>query len=128
MMTRRLALVLAAFLALAGATAAWADVIHLTNGGKYRGRIVTETTRAVTIETTGGKVVVPRDEIAQIVREEDAKSEFQRRYDELKRSPDPDRYYELGVWAQEKELDKRARSCFLRAIEVDAFHERSRVA
>src|SRR5690606_34684164 len=71
---------------------------------------------------------VPRDEIAQIVREEDAKSEFQRRYDELKRSPDPDRYYELGVWAQEKELDKRARSCFLRAIEVDAFHERSRVA
>lgn len=128
MSTRRLALVLAIFLALAGATAAWADVIHLTNGGKYRGRIVTETTRAVTIETSGGRLVVPRDEIAQIVREEDAKAEFQRRYDALKRSPDADRFYELGVWAQEKELEKRARSCFLRAIEADAFHEASRVA
>ncbi len=107
---------------------AWADVIHLEDGGKYRGKIVSETSRAVTIETAGGRLVVPRGQIARIVREEDAKETFQRRYDALVQAPDAEAFYELGRWAEEKELPRRARGCFLRAVEADAFHAPSREA
>ena len=110
------------------AAIAWGDVIHLEDGGRYRGTIVSESGREVVIDTLGGRVTVPRAEIAKIVREEDVKATFKRRYDEQKRRRDPDGLYELGVWALEKGLEHRAESCFLRAIEFDAFHEGSRVA
>ena len=41
-------------------------MIHLTSGGKYRGKIVKETPREVTIQTAGGEIVVPRNTIETI--------------------------------------------------------------
>ncbi|RMG17734.1 MAG: DUF1570 domain-containing protein [Planctomycetota bacterium] len=122
-MRLRYALILAAVLgALASARA---DVIHLVDGGKHRGTIIKETRRKVVIETAVGPVTVSRDDIVEIVREQDPRSEFLRRLKKLreKTPDDADAWFELGRWASERGLERDARRCHRRAVKLDAFHE-----
>lgn len=118
--------VLAVSAVLAAGMAARADVIHLTSGGKYRGKIVKETPREVTIQTAGGEIVVPRNTIETIERDSSDATEFKTREKEAQRSGDPDQHYELGVWARLKGMDAEAKRCFERAVALDAFHRGAR--
>lgn len=114
-------------LVLAFATlTARADVIHLEDGGKYRGTITKETPREVTIRTAGGVVVVPRNTIARIEKEETALTTFARREAEVRASDDPDAHCELGTWAKQQGLESEAIRCFERAIALDAYHRGAR--
>src|SRR5687768_16124747 len=47
------------------------DVIWKTDGGKLRGKIVSESPRSVVIDTPGGRLTVPRGEIQRIERDGD---------------------------------------------------------
>jgi endonuclease/exonuclease/phosphatase family metal-dependent hydrolase len=106
-----------------------ADVIHLESGGRYRGKIVKETARTITIVTkAGGKIRVPRNEISKIVREEDFAKTFKTRFAKLKESRDVKRWCELGAWAGEKQLKTEAASCFERALKLDATCKPARLA
>lgn len=97
-----------------------ADVIHLESGGQYRGEIVSETSRSVTIKTRGGGTIrVPRDEISRIVKEEDFAQTFKKRRARLKDSRSPKAWCELGAWAESKKLKKQARGCYERALKLD---------
>lgn len=111
-----------------GALGAHADVIHLQDGGRYRGTIVKETAREVTIETLAGKVVVQRRDIASIEKEESVQQAFARREAEVRAKSDPDVHVALGRWAKEKGLEAEARRCFERAIALDAYHREAREA
>lgn len=113
---------------IAGALAAHADVIHLQGGGRYRGTIVKETSREVTIQTAAGTVVVARREIASIEKEESVQQAFARREAELRAKDDPDAHFDLGRWAKGKGLEDEARRCFERAIALDAYHRGAREA
>lgn len=48
-----------------------ADVIHLKNGRRVSGQIILETETQVTLKTVLGRMVIKRDDIARIQREED---------------------------------------------------------
>ncbi|HBP18801.1 MAG TPA: hypothetical protein DEA08_13585, partial [Planctomycetes bacterium] len=112
-------LALAGLLLLAGASAR-ADVIHLESGGQYRGKIVSETSRSVTIKTRGGGTIrVPRDEISRIVKEEDLAETFKKRRAKLEDSRSTKAWCELGDWARSKKLEKQARGCYERALKLD---------
>lgn len=113
---------------VAGALVAEADVIHLQGGGRYRGKIVKETPREVTIETAAGTVVVPRRDIASIEKEESIQQTFARREAELRGKDDPDAHVALGRWARSNGLEAEARRCFERAIALDAYHREAREA
>lgn len=113
---------------IAGAVAAHADVIHLQDGGKYRGTITSETPRDVTIKTAGGVVVVPRRQISSIEKEDTAQSAWKKREAEVRGSDDPEAHYQLGVWAQGQGLAAEAQKCFERAIALDTYHKGAREA
>gem|GEM_PF-6193696 len=68
-MTRAATRVLAAVVLFTLAfSAARADVVHLRNGGRIEGRIVSETDAAVVVSSEGGRVTVPRAQVASVVR------------------------------------------------------------
>lgn len=133
-MTPRRSSVLPTVLLTAGALAALAlaplaaraDVIHLTSGGRYRGKIVAETPREVTIETAGGKIVVPRKDIERIEKEQGVADEFKRREKEAGKSSDPDVHCDLAEWARANGLEAEAKRCFERATALDGYHKRAR--
>ncbi len=120
--------VLLALALLLLAPAARADVIHLANGGKYRGKIVEETSRVVTIETKAGKIRVPRGEISRIVREAEIRAEYEARRGKLEKVGDAADWCELGSWAKDEQLEAEATQCFTRAIELDPHCEPARRA
>lgn len=105
---------------------AQADVIYLEAGGQYKGKIVREGSREVVIKTGAGEVAVPRRSIRRIVREEDTKATFDKRWKESQ--SDADALFELAKWAKEQGLADEARRCWERAVEVDAYHKPSHEA
>lgn len=76
------------------------DVVHKVDGGKLRGKIVSEDKRGVTIDTPGGRLTVPRHQISRVEREGDVFKELEARRAKLS-STDADGFYKLGVWCQE---------------------------
>jgi uncharacterized phage-associated protein len=108
-------------------TPASADVIHLTAGGSYRGTIVEEDERSVLIETNVGRIRVLRYEISRIERDADDQQTFERQWRDL-RSGNADEFYELGVWARDRNLEEESQRCFRRALQLDSFHRDTRRA
>ena len=107
-------------------TSVRADVIVTDDGAKYRGKIVKETSRAVTIKTRVGNVTIGRDRITQIVRTAELREEFATKFKLAKR--DADRSYKLGEWAEREGLAAEARQAWERAVELDGYHEGARRA
>ncbi len=82
----------------------WGDIVYLKAGGAVRGEIVASDEKTVTVKVTYGKVVIDREQIERIEKEDDlklllaeakrlqmsgAEAEAERKYDEtLKRFPD----------------------------------------
>lgn len=123
---RRLFLLLSCCLCLWALTSARVDVIVTDDGAKYRGKIVKETSRAVTIQTKVGKVKIGRDRITQIIRTEELREEFAAKFKRIK--SDADRAYKVGKWAKREGLRKEARQAWERAVELDGYHEEARRA
>lgn len=101
------------------------DVIWKTDGGKLRGRIVSETRTSVVIETPGGRLTVKRNEISRIERDGDVFREFETRRGNL-RSSDLRGWYDLGVWAQEQGLYPQAIDCFHEVLRIEPDHADAR--
>ncbi len=126
-LTSKLALFVLA-LAIALAPLAEADVVHLEAGGKIRGEIVEETATHVIVRTAYGSThTIRRDEIAKIEREQDPDAEFERRFKAVP-AGDAQGFFELGRFAQGKNLSARAKQAFTKAIEVDPEHAEARAA
>jgi RNase P/RNase MRP subunit p29 len=101
------------------------DVIYKTDGGRLRGKIVKETRRSVTIETYGGRITVPKGEIARMERDGDVFRDFERKRDKLSRH-DAEGWYELGTWCQDRGMHPQAIDCFHETIRIDREHEDAR--
>ena len=101
------------------------DVVHKVDGGKLRGKIVSEDKRGVTIDTPGGRLTVPRHQISRVEREGDVFKELEARRAKLS-STDADGFYKLGVWCQEQDLHAEAIDCFHEAIRIDYDHADAR--
>lgn len=116
-----LALLLLPVLAFAG------DVVFKTDGSKLRGKIVAESARDITIETPGGKMVVPRAQISRIEREGDAAKEYETRKAKLSKT-DAEGWYQLGKWCltQKGETAAKALECWNEVIRIAPDHEGAR--
>lgn len=101
------------------------DVVTTTEGGRLRGKIVSETRKGIRIKTLGGTIFVPRDEVAKVEREGDVFRTFEARQAKLTEH-DPDGWYRLGVWAQDQGLFPEAIDCFNQTIRIDPDHEDAR--
>lgn len=110
---------------LAPVTGLAQDVIWKTDGGKLRGRIVSETRTSVVIETPGGRMTVPRAEIAQIERDGDVFRELEAKKGKVK-SGDLRGWYDLGVWCQNQGLYPQAIDCFHEVLAIEPDHADAR--
>lgn len=101
------------------------DVIWKTDGGKLRGRIVSETRTSVVMDTPGGRLTVRRNEIARIEREADVLGELEQRRGQLTAS-DLRGWYDLGVWCQGQGLYPQAIDCFHEVLRIEPDHADAR--
>ena len=101
-----------------------ADRIRLRGGGELRGMIVPEPAPEgkVLVQTeTGSKpLVLDRDQVAEVVAEDDALDEYYARRDAVPATAEAQ--YEFGLWCETKRLRGLAQDHFRRATELDPSH------
>ncbi len=106
--------------ALAAASLASADVVHLKNGGSLEGQIVEEGD-AVIIKLPVGEVRVSREAVERIEKKPGALEEYHKRAAAIK-DDDPEAHYRLGVWALSVGLKRQAEEEFKKTIALEPDH------
>lgn len=118
--------VLAALLALVSfAPASAQDVIWKNDGGRLRGKIVSESRTSVVIDTPGGRITVRRSDIDRIEREGDVFRQFEQRRGQVK-TGDLHAWFELGTWCQNQGLYPQAIDCFHEVLAIEPDHADAR--
>ncbi|MGE0708311.1 MAG: CAP domain-containing protein [Planctomycetota bacterium] len=118
-------LLVGGLLSLVALGPARADVIHLTSGGRVRGKIVKETRREVVVETRGGTTSIPRDEIDRIERGATLEDQYRERLKKID-PKDPEARYSLGQWLKSQGEPRLAKVEFERTIALDPEHRFAR--
>jgi uncharacterized protein YkwD len=106
-------------------SAASADVVLLTNGGKVRGKVIKENSREVVVRTAGGTTVVPRDEVAGIEKGATTEELYKKRLAKIDPSSAEARY-SLGRWLEGQGARVLARREFKKVIEIEPDHRFAR--
>ncbi|TET34026.1 MAG: DUF1570 domain-containing protein [Planctomycetota bacterium] len=110
----------------------YADTIVRTDGRRIKGEIIESTPDYVKVKTKYGEVIVDRDDILRIDKDEDEKpdaskdtptskanlKEYKRRLAIADEEETADAYYNLGKWCRGKKMEKEARKAFEKAIEI----------
>lgn len=117
---------LALALPLTFASTAFADDIHLKNGGTIHGRIIADAGGKLTIEFGSGTITVDKADVVSIRPKRTALDDF----DERRATIDEDAasYARLGAWAERRGLKRHARESFEKALELDPENESARRA
>ena len=103
----------------------FADILHLKNGGKIEGEILSETAEAVRIKTTIGTVDIARTQIDRVERKRLPAEEYGR---ELKALPAADvlGHFALGMWCKEHRLSEQAEERFRHVLKLSPDHAGAR--
>jgi HEAT repeats len=110
--------------------AARADVIDLTNGGRVEGKIVqsenADKATFVVDLTGGGRLTIPRTQVARIDLTSDAEAEYQKL---ARSSPDTvDEHWKLAEWCRQHKLQNEYQRHLERILELDPNHAEARAA
>jgi hypothetical protein len=100
---------------VAFALPAAADDIFLKGAGKVSGRILEQTDAAVTVEVSGGTMVVPRQRIDRIDAKRSPVEEYAERAAKLGRD-DAAGWKELALYASDNEMYTKAREAWERVL------------
>lgn len=101
---------------------AFADVIHLKDGTELEGKILSESSKEVVLQTRFGKVPIPRSRIEKIVKGLTPKEEFQQRKAALK-AGDVNGRFELAEYCRENRLNKEADKLLAEILKIDPQHD-----
>lgn len=96
-----------------------ADVLKHKDGRRIEGTITSERDGRIKIKTEFGELEFSRADIVSIERGKTRWQEFEEREKACKTAED---FYQLGLWAQSKQLAKETKRCMKRAIELDPAH------
>lgn len=107
------------------ACTAFADTVILKDGGKVVGKVKLTRTEVEVEIRPGMKVAFPKDKVKQIIFEKTPLQEFEERFEKLQ-DIDAAGFYNLGLWAKEKELKAEAQKCFEKTIEAMPDHTGAR--
>jgi len=100
----------------------FADVITLTSGEKLEGKILSESTTSVRIQTRFGTTDVERSRIAKIVRGQTPKEVFEERKAALK-AGDVEARFELALFCKENKLPKEWKKLLEEVLELKPGHD-----
>lgn len=103
-----------------------ADEVTLKSGGKFEG-IVKRTGEKVVVETFGGEITVPADQVSKIDLDHTSDVEIWVETTEaLKDSRDAREWALLGQWAKDRKASKQAQRAFEKALTLDGNNEAAR--
>jgi len=118
---------LAVFVALAAASPAIADVIHLNTGGVVKGEIVRQNRREIVVRMESGTTTaIPRTDIERIVAGASPEEMYRERLDRIDPS-DPEARYALGLWLKSIRCPELAEEEFLATVELEPDHRFARL-
>ncbi|MFG0320178.1 MAG: hypothetical protein ACF8XB_23095 [Planctomycetota bacterium JB042] len=111
-------------LALLGvlASSVAADVVHLKNGGKLHGEILSDDGAFVEVKTKFGVQKIAKADVKEIERKRTPAQEIDDRLGSLA-ADDADGVFALAVLAEERRLRKRHRELLDRVLEIDPEHD-----
>ncbi|MEM6798816.1 MAG: HEAT repeat domain-containing protein [Planctomycetota bacterium] len=122
----RTLLLLAAFTVAAWKSAAWGDVVALSNGARFTGTAPADQARTtLTFQLEGGgRLTLKRNQVAEVARESPAMSEYRRR---SPTAPDTvESQWALAMWCQERKLAGEYRKHLERVVQLDPSHNEAR--
>ncbi len=112
-------------LALLTVPSLFADVIHLTSGGKIEGEILARTDEGVEVQLAHGRTVIPHYRIARIEKAPPPANAYRERAAALEPS-DASGHFDLAVWCRDHGLSKEAQDEFSQVIEFEPDHADAR--
>jgi tetratricopeptide (TPR) repeat protein len=107
-----------------GASAVWADVVHLKDGRKLEGKVLEEGD-TVKVVTRMGTVSFPKDQVVQIERVKTPADQYLEKVAAVD-PKDAKAHWELAVWCKEKRLLKEMAEELNKVIEIEPDHARAR--
>lgn len=116
--------VLVAGLLISGA--AFADVVHLKEGGKLEGKIVSQSETELQIATKFGIQTVQKESVASIEQTPTVLEEYEAKRKEIAQD-DAEGHYQLALWCKENGLLARYNLELRDAILIDPNHEGARI-
>lgn len=126
--TRRAAASLVAFalaFAFAPAPRGLADVVHLRDGRKLEGVVLSETGTSVVLKLKFGEQTIAKSDIERIEKKATTEQEFEEKLKAVAAS-DANGFFDLGVWARRRGLGPESTRCFEKAIAADPNHAKAR--
>lgn len=108
------------------ATPARADRVTLATGRVLEGKVLSRDRGEIKIKLKFGIQTLPEDEVSKVEILESPLEEFERRLKGAR--GDAARLFELGRFAEAKDLPAQARQAFLACVEVQKDHEGARTA
>ena len=129
-MRNALSLVLLLIIAAAASGTAFADVVELKNGGRIHGELADTdgkpSSSYVIVTDGGGRVTIPRSEVARVVSQTETQEEYDRRARVV--ADTVDAHWKLAQWCREQKLVDEYREQLARILELDPNHEPARLA
>jgi hypothetical protein len=120
---RRARRALALLVVALAATSAFADVVHLKDGGTIEGKVVAEDKTQVTIDTRFGRQTIERSRIDRIEKGKTPQEEIAEREAALAKGGTAQQWFELAEFAGSKGLKKERERLLDKALAVDPDHE-----
>ncbi|TET32212.1 MAG: hypothetical protein E3J72_20200 [Planctomycetota bacterium] len=105
--------------------AAQADVIHMYDGRKITGRIVSQDDETVVVRARHGEITLDRDDIERIEKGKLPEEVYEEKAGALDKG-DAQGHYELGLWCKENRLRPEAKKEFKKVIAADPDHKGAR--
>jgi HEAT repeats len=110
-------------------SSARADLIELANGGKIHGEIANaDDKQATTYDIKmdgGGRVTLPRSQVARVISQSRAQEEYHRRARAVANSVDG--HWQLAQWCRDRKLVDEYREQLEQILELDPNHEQARL-
>ena len=101
------------------------DIVVTVDGRRIEGKVLREDERGVELRVKGGRIVIPRERVKEVLRCPTAEEEYRKRQEDVR---DAEGHYRLGLWCLKKGLKKEAKEEFEAALRLEPDHTGAREA
>lgn len=118
--------VLIVFAVAAGATLALADVVHMKDGGKIEGQVISDTETEVKIATKYGIQTIAKAQVKEVEKTPTIEEIYGEKLAGID-AADAQANYELGLWCKEQGLAAESKVRFRETLKLNPGHHGARV-
>jgi hypothetical protein len=111
---------------VAGAALAFGDVVHLKEGGKIEGQVISDTETEVKIATKYGIQVIPKQNVDRVEKTPTIEEIYKEKLAGIDEE-DAEAHYQLGQWCKEQGLTAQAELRFRETLRLNPGHHGARV-